>query len=208
MSVLDLSCHLEPLSSGEALWSQCRLYHPDLLLRVGDTLLPCHQAVLAHHSLLLRDILQRKREEVAIILDQDVDTDVLEVVLEIIYSGEGRVPDNPENFQSIVNMLRLDSFFLKDCNPADADNEVSQSLIKSDLKLSESRSVEDQGEADSDFSAVFLASDKEEIEKLVKINTITESMDIMKNDIFTEEIEELVEFFKDDNYTRKKDLNV
>jgi len=208
MSVLNLSSYLEPLSSGEPPWSLCRLCHPDLLLRVGDTLIPCHQAVLANHSLLLRDILQRKREDVAIILDQDVDIDVLEAVLDIIYRGEGRVPDNPEKFQSIVNMLQLDSFFLKDCNPADADNEDTQSLIRSDLKLSESRAVEDRGEADSEFSAVFLTSDHEEIEKLVKTNTITESMDILEDDIFTEEIEELVEFFKDDNCIKKEDLKL
>ena len=100
MPVLNLRCDLES-GEGEAPWSQCRLYHPDLLLRVGDTLLPCHQAVLAQHSLLLRDIIQRKREEVVIILDQDVDIEVLEVVLDIIYRGEGRVPNNPEMFQSI-----------------------------------------------------------------------------------------------------------
>ena len=208
MPVLNLRCDLES-GEGEAPWSQCRLYHPDLLLRVGDTLLPCHQAVLAQHSLLLRDIIQRKREEVAIILDEDVDIDVLEVVLDIIYRGEGRVPNNPEKFQSIVNMLQIDSFFLKDYNHA-ADNGDTQSLIKSDLKLSESRSVEDQADADSDFSSIFLTSgsDQDEIDKLVKTNNITESIDIFEDGSFMEEIEEIVEFFGDDNPTRKRDLKL
>ena len=123
----------------------------------------CHQAILTQHSPLLRDILQRTRccvcqgaecyhkQEVTLILDQDVDIPVLEGVLDIIYRGEGRVPENAEEFQMIINMLQLDSFYLK--NLVSVGNENTPGVIRNNLKLSESMSGEDQGETSIEFSS-------------------------------------------------------
>ena len=120
-------------------------------------------------------------------MDPDVDISVLEAVLDIIYRGEGRVPDNPDEFQVVVNMLQLDSFFLKDFISDDGDSEDNSDVIRYDLKLSASRiEIEDhQEEASSGFSGVFLTSDQVEIEKLVRTNVISESMDMFEDDNFT-----------------------
>ena len=120
-------------------------------------------------------------------MDPDVDISVLEAILDIVYKGEGRVPDNPDEFLAVVNMLQLDSLFLKDFISDNGDSENNSDVIRCDLKLSESRiEIKDhQEETNSGFSisSVFLTSDQVEIEKLV----ISGSMDI--------------DMFEDDNFT-------
>lgn len=125
-------------------------------------------------------------------MDPDVDISVLEAILDIIYRGEGRVPDNPDEFQMVVNMLQLDSFFLKDLISDDGGSEDNSDVIRYNLKLSESRiEIEDhQEEANSGFSGVFL-SDQVEIEKLVRTNVISESMDMFEDDNFTVRVSEM-----------------
>ena len=124
-------------------------------------------------------------------MDPDVDISVLEAILDIVYKGEGRVPDNPDEFLSVVNMLQLDSLFLKDFISDDGDSENNSDVIRYDLKLSESRiEIKDsQDEANSGFSGVFLTSNQVDIEELVRTNVISESVDI--------------DMFEDDNFAIK-----
>ena len=142
------------------------------------------QAVLAQHSSMLRDILLDSRccQEVAITLDEELNTEVLESVLDIMYRGEGQVPENAAEFQRVVNMLHLDSFVLRDDISEDHGYDVDTShvsVIKHDVKMFEALPDE--------FSSLLLPNDAGEVEELVN----TDFMESFEDDNFWVSVSEM-----------------
>ena len=129
---------------------------------------------------MLRDILLDSRccQEVAITLDEELDTEVLESVLDIMYRGEGQVPENAAEFQRVVNMLHLDSFVLRD-DISEDQGYVVDSVIKHDVKMFEALPDE--------FSSLLLPCDAGEMEELVN----TDFMESFEDDNFWVAVSEM-----------------
>merc|ERR1719450_397687 len=123
MNIINLSCNIP---NEENPWSLIGQSYTDISFLIGGKKILCHQAILAQHSSMLSSIFEMFRcckclgsdcvhetKEIRIILD-DVKIEVFERVMEIVYDGCGKVPEDVEEFRDIVHMLNLDSFFIRE----------------------------------------------------------------------------------------------
>jgi len=105
-------------------WGIVRQLYPDLVLVVEGQRLMYHQAVLAQHSSLLKDLMLRTGcckchgEECRRISDDvvvsltDVSAAQVQYVMDIIYSGGGSMAGDVEEYKQVLRMLAIDTVVL------------------------------------------------------------------------------------------------
>jgi len=126
-NILNLKCNIKAENQPWALLAKEEFYS-DLTFVINGEKHHYHQAILAQHSSMFRDLLMKSKccvcmgivcfhepKDIVISLG-NVNIDIFKIVMEIVYDGCGKVPNDVNEFKSIVNMLNLDSFFIKDLN--------------------------------------------------------------------------------------------
>merc|ERR1712142_866169 len=163
-NIINLNCSLSPLENP---WNIVEDLYTDVTFVVNGETFGFHQAMLAQQSSMLRDIFTKARcckcqgveclhgnGDVVLILD-NVNVDIFKLVMEIVYDGCGKVPDDVDEFTSVVCMLNLDSFFIRDKRDQNGNGDPSTVEVCKDE--SEGKSIHDAAEAtqiieDEDFS--------------------------------------------------------
>ena len=203
-TVIDVHAAVPPASSPWNLVAEDAAF-TDLVLLCGGAELRYHTAVVAQHSALLRDILQptsccRARPETVITLDC-VDQEVLKDVMAIVYDGCGKVTEDAEEFRKIVDMLYLDTFFIREKedqngNKKDGkDNEHSEKVYNgADFYLVNGNLTADK---DEDFisgiEAHLLTSDLTEINELENCNILMKKVDDYEDEEVEASVYELLD---------------
>lgn len=117
--------------------------------------------------------------ELAITLE-NVNEDIFKVVMEIVYDGYGNVPDDVDEFKSIIDMLYLDSLFIrnkKDQNGNRKDDQIDGNVVE----------VEEDGE----FHGQFITDDDREITELAFSNVLSDTVASYEDTNFTVKAQEI-----------------
>merc|ERR1712096_487410 len=196
MNIINLSCGL---SCQDNPWSLIGQSYTDLTFVIGGVRHHYHQAILAQHSSMLRDMLAMARcckclgaecmhesREMVITLD-NVNEEVFKVVMEIVYDGCGKVPDEVDEFKSIVNMLNLDSLFVRDRKDENG-NKKKDDEIKVDQAAGQ---VEGSEDLDTGFESQFLTNDVGEIAELRLCNMLSDTIDTFEDENFSVTVHEI-----------------
>eukprot|EP00092_Neocalanus_flemingeri_P018439 GFUD01019958.1.p1 GENE.GFUD01019958.1~~GFUD01019958.1.p1 ORF type:complete len:629 (+),score=183.81 GFUD01019958.1:175-2061(+) len=199
IKIINLSCNL---SSPDSPWSLIGQSYSDLTFLIDGVKHQYHQAILAQHSSLLRDMFSMAKcckcfgfecmheaREIIITLD-NVKEEVFKVAMEIVYDGCGKVPNDVEEFKSVVSMLCLDSLFIRDTKDQNG-NKGKADKSEDAGGLVETRHVEANHDPETDFDSHFLTSDVGEIAELKLCNMLSDTIDTFEDDNFSVTVQEM-----------------